>query len=233
MLLASIGMGCWVNVKAYRQRQRILAALASPTIWEFVEMPLTEIVRYLGDLHQIEVQLDQEALRSAGMEEEPMVTCNLKGISLQSALRLVLRQLHLTYIMRGTVLLITTPQRAAAIGAEPPTVELSGINEERIADALKSPVDLDFKETPLTDAAAYLMDLKHIVIEFDRGVMEQAGIDADYPGTIATINVKSCPLQSALRSLLREHGLDYVIRDEVLFITTREEAAAITSTRQP
>jgi len=42
------------------------------------------------------------------------VTRNLSGVSLRSALRLMLKDLDLTYVIRDEVLLITTPEEANA-----------------------------------------------------------------------------------------------------------------------
>ena len=47
------------------------------------------------------------------------------------------------------------------------------------------------------------------------------GLGADTP---ITKNIKGIPLRSALRLLLKEHGLTYVTQDDVLLITTPEDA---------
>ena len=47
-----------------------------------------------------------------GIGTDTPVTKNLKGITLRSALRLMLRELSLTYIIKDEVLLITTPEEA-------------------------------------------------------------------------------------------------------------------------
>ena len=156
MLLTSIGMSCWLVFKVQRERRRVADALKSPTQLEFVETPLSEVVDYLKDLHHIEVRIDRDALHAAGIEEDLSVTCNLKGISLQSALWRVLRELDLTYIVRGKVLWITTPQQLAATGERPTTVETSPANQKRIAEALKQPTQIEFVETPLKDVVEYL-----------------------------------------------------------------------------
>jgi hypothetical protein len=89
---------------------KIRAALDSPTTMEFLETPLVDAVEYLKDLHAIEIQLDTKALEDDGTGTDTPVTGTLKGISLASALRLVLSRLELTYVVSDGVLLITTPQ---------------------------------------------------------------------------------------------------------------------------
>jgi hypothetical protein len=92
--------------------KKIDEALKSPTQLEFAEMPLNEVVDYLKELHGIEIQLDKPAFDEAGVPIETPITRNLKGISLRSALRLMLRDLGLTYMIQDEVLLITSPDRA-------------------------------------------------------------------------------------------------------------------------
>jgi hypothetical protein len=89
---------------------RITAALQESTSFEFIETPLRDVIEYLRDLHDIEIQIDQRSLDDVGIGTETPVTRSLKGISLRSALRLLLRELDLTYIIRDEVLLITTPE---------------------------------------------------------------------------------------------------------------------------
>ena len=93
-------------------RDKIEAALREPTQLEFVETPLTDVVNFLKDQHKIEIQLDKKALDDVGIGTDTPVTTNLKGVSLKSALRLMLRGLGLTYVIKDSVLLITTPEQA-------------------------------------------------------------------------------------------------------------------------
>jgi hypothetical protein len=91
---------------------RIRAALETPTIIEFVETPLADIVEYLKDYHKVEIQLDKKALDDNGVSSDTPVTRNLRGISLKSALALILRNLNLTTVIDNEVLMITTSEAA-------------------------------------------------------------------------------------------------------------------------
>jgi len=86
--------------------------LKSPTEFEFFETPLDEVVNFLREHHHIEVQIDKKALEDLGIGTDTQVTKSLKGISLRSALKLMLRELDLTYMIKDEVLLITTPEVA-------------------------------------------------------------------------------------------------------------------------
>jgi hypothetical protein len=91
---------------------RIQKALGEPTNLEFVEAPLQDVIDYLKDLHGIEIQIDNKALEDASIGADTPVTRNLKGITLKSALRLMLGTMDLTYVIKNEVLLITTPEKA-------------------------------------------------------------------------------------------------------------------------
>jgi len=92
--------------------EKIRKALASPTEFEFIETPLQDVVELLKDKHKIEIQIDRRALDDVGIGTDTRVTKNLHGISLRSALRLMLREFDLTYVIQDEVLLVTTPEEA-------------------------------------------------------------------------------------------------------------------------
>ena len=86
--------------------------MASPTEIACDETPLNDLVEQLKQRHKIEIQLDISALKDAGVEPDTPVTKHLSGISLRSALRLLLDDLQLKYVIHKEVLLITTPEKA-------------------------------------------------------------------------------------------------------------------------
>ena len=91
---------------------RVSRALAEPTNCDFVQTSLADAMAYLKDLHGIEIQFDAKALEENSIDLDAPVTQRLDGISLRSALRLLLGSLDLTYLIDNEVLLITTPDRA-------------------------------------------------------------------------------------------------------------------------
>ncbi|PQO27549.1 hypothetical protein C5Y96_18650 [Blastopirellula marina] len=92
--------------------QKIFQQLESETKIQFIDTPLEEVVGYLKQLHGIEIQIDNRALEDVGLSTDTPVTRNIEGISLRSALRLMLKELDLTYIVANEVLMITTPEEA-------------------------------------------------------------------------------------------------------------------------
>ena len=91
---------------------KILEALDEPTDMDFTEQPLADVVDYLRQRHGIEIQLDKKALTDAGVGSEVPITRSLKGITLRSALKLVLGEIDLTYVLRNEVLMITSKTEA-------------------------------------------------------------------------------------------------------------------------
>ena len=91
---------------------KINAALASPTEIACNNTPLSDLVEQLKKRHKIEIQLDLRALKEAGVEPDCRVTKHLSGISLRSALRLLLDELQLKYVIYKEVLLITSPAKS-------------------------------------------------------------------------------------------------------------------------
>lgn len=90
----------------------ILKALDNTTTAEFIEEPLTSVVDFLKDFHQIQIQIDESALEDCAIDKTKPVTKSLSGVSLCSALNLILHDLGLDWTIANEVLLITTPEVA-------------------------------------------------------------------------------------------------------------------------
>lgn len=95
--------------------QKIFRALDEHANLEFTDQPLQLVAEYLEDKYRIEVELDRRALAKAGINGQTSITSDVKGVTLRSALRLILRQLDLKYVVHDEVLLITTSEKAATM----------------------------------------------------------------------------------------------------------------------
>lgn len=91
---------------------KILAALDEKTELEFADQPLTDVIEYLKERHDIEIQLDIKALTDEGIGSDTPVTRNIKGIRLEAALDLILGELEMTYLVRDDVMYLTTKAKA-------------------------------------------------------------------------------------------------------------------------
>jgi hypothetical protein len=92
--------------------QKILGALDETTELDFAEQSLSDVIEYLQTRHEIPIQLDNKALTDAGVGTDTPITRNVKGITLRSALKLLLSELDLTYVLQNEVLMITSKTEA-------------------------------------------------------------------------------------------------------------------------
>jgi len=141
--------------------QKIRAALDGETSIEFIESPLQDICDYLADFHQITIQIDGKALDEEGLGPDVPITGNLRGVSLRSALNLLMAQHDLAWAVRDEAVLITTAVAARAH----PIVQVynvadlipDGSNSEDLVQALDSVLRCHQSEnaTPGIRIAAY------------------------------------------------------------------------------
>ncbi len=192
-------------------------------------MPLKDAVHYLKDVHGIEIQIDAKALGKAGVKTGAPITRNIKGVTLDSALRLTLEQSGLVPLIRDDVLLITTEKESRRLlqqGAiDPAAYAISGkaAATRWIAESLKKTASLSVVKKPLCDVLHLLSDDYRLEIQMDRRRMHQVGVKADVP---CTITLKDVSLNSILRQLLTPLGLTYVVRDEVVLVTVAKTPKA-------
>ncbi|MFO0791825.1 MAG: VWA domain-containing protein [Pirellulales bacterium] len=103
-------------------------------------------------------------------------------------------------------------------------LKATGEAEQRIERALRSPLHatgLDFVETPLKDVISQLQEDYGIPIQIDNAALEEVGVNTDEP---VTVNLRNVSLRSALRLMLKNVQLTYIVQDEVLMITTKDAA---------
>jgi hypothetical protein len=102
--------------------------------------------------------------------------------------------------------------------------EESSSTVTKIGAALASPLKatgLDFVETPLEQVVNQLQDQYGISIQLDVLALQDAGLNPQEPVTVSVHNIS---LKSALRLMLQPHHLTHIVQDEVLKITTPEQA---------
>lgn len=124
-ILAAVGLGLTVEAAGAADcrfgpsekemppgEAKIRAALKKPVDWEFTEKPLVDVLERAEEQAGIQIEIDPRALNDIGVGTDEPVTCSFKGISLESALNLVLRQIDLAWIIEDEVLLVTLPEVA-------------------------------------------------------------------------------------------------------------------------
>jgi general secretion pathway protein D len=89
-----------------------------------------------------------------------------------------------------------------------------------ILQKLRTPVSLRFQQTPLHEVMDYLARLSQVNIHLDPQGLSDMGVD---PNTPVTIELNTdISLKSALNLILEPLGLSYVVKDEVLKITSEQ-----------
>jgi type II secretory pathway component GspD/PulD (secretin) len=86
--------------------------LTTPISLSHVDTPLGQIIEDIHGDYGLNIFVDRPALDEKGIQLDARVTIKLDNISLKSALKLLLSQAHLTYVITDDVLKITTPEQA-------------------------------------------------------------------------------------------------------------------------
>jgi hypothetical protein len=93
--------------------------------------------------------------------------------------------------------------------------------EARILRSLETPVSVEFEDRPLIEVIQYFSGSMGVSMRIDERSLEDASIAADTP---VSCDFQSITLRSALRSMLGRLDLTYVIKNEMLIVTTPEKA---------
>lgn len=101
--------------------------------------------------------------------------------------------------------------------------------EQAIERALREKVEVNFNETPLSEALDTLSRQTGINVFLDVEGLAAEGVTSDTPVTMNLTNEIS--LKSVLNLILGQHRLAYIIQDEVLRITSEQARAGDTITR--
>lgn len=89
----------------------IYRKLKTPVALKFENAPLSKVVDYLAKLAELNIYLDPQGLAEEGVSTDTPITIDLQQeVKLESALRLILPPLHLTYVVKDEVLKITSEQ---------------------------------------------------------------------------------------------------------------------------
>ena len=116
-----------------------------------------------------------------------------------------------------TATLVLLAVMAAPLAAQGGT---GGVDEEKknIINKLNSQrLDVDFKDTSLEDALAFIRDFSGINIHVDAGVHEELGEDE----LKVTLKVKNLLLKSVLKLMLGQRGLSAMYKEGVVLIVPK------------
>lgn len=108
----------WAAVDLHRNspaEQRIFEELQKETEANFPDIPLSEVMTYFSELHNITILINSNDLGEDGLTVDEPVNVSLSGIKLKSALNIILKPIGLTYVIEDEVMKITTTAKAEEI----------------------------------------------------------------------------------------------------------------------
>ncbi len=211
--------------------KKILQALNELTTFSFEYTPLEDVIAEIKDMHHIEVQFDGAAFKDEMISsEEVTFDINISGVTLRSALNRMLKSKNLSYIIEDECLLITTKTKADESFKNSEhirqlflSMDNSVINrhEEQLMQLLKKNVSFNFADEPLPDVINSISQLYKLEILIDHPALRDEMIDLEE--LLADINISNVSLRSALNRMLSNWYLTFVIVDECILITTKNE----------
>jgi type II secretory pathway component GspD/PulD (secretin) len=104
--------GSLVTTKRSEKEREIENRLFTPVNLNFTDTPLRQVLDDLRSWQGINIYVDQEALDAEAISIDRPVSIKLEQVALRSALPLLLKQAHLTYVIKDDVLQITTEAHA-------------------------------------------------------------------------------------------------------------------------
>jgi hypothetical protein len=118
----------------------------------------------------------------------------------------------------GAAVLIAQDPRGGlvAAAAAPPLTA-----RQKLQSKLDQTADVEFADTPLNDAIEFFHSTAGIQFVFRRQSLEDAGVSVDMPVSLSLKNVK---VRTLLDLTLEQLELTYVTKDDLILITTPEEA---------
>lgn len=93
--------------------------------------------------------------------------------------------------------------------------------EERFKRELDRPTRVEFYDEPLSSAVSYLQELHGLQMTFDTLAFDEAGMSSDQA---VNLHAQGVTLRSALNMMTRQLGMAYTLRDEMIVITSPDDA---------
>ncbi len=198
---------------------RLARAMDKNTIISFDDPPLDRAVETLAHLAHIDIRLDMDSLKKAGIASDTKVPFKMQGmVSFRSAMNLLLGAHNLKFEKDEKGLVVTTskiPSAGAATLSEPQQTCARRI--EGMLDGKKS---FDLQQQSLADVAQYLEQVTGENFVLDPAARRAGLLD---PMTKVTGSATDVPMRKGLHKLLDPMGLTIVVRDEVVVITPKSK----------
>ena len=216
-------------------RRGILARLDDPITISFpYQTPLGVVVRDIknstnkgGNAPGIPIYVDPPGLRELGKSLTSTVKIDVKKAPLKNALKQILDQLGLAYVVKDEVLFISSPKAVDREQKETSgvlAIDTSPKTKEAVAELSKTILMPFPNETPLNDLLKYINQGAKSKIYVDPAGLTDAGKTLQ---STFSIDLEGVPLQTTLRLLLKQLDLTYVVTKGFLLITSPARAVRL------
>jgi hypothetical protein len=177
--------------------EAIRKALERTGKFEFSDVNLAGILKTLSEEYKINIVLDRGVIQGMGLEPEIMnVELKMKEGKLRSALRAMVGQYNLTYVIVGDSLLVTTEEMA-------------------VYRQLKQRINVDYDAVPFNKAIKELAAKYSVSVVIDPKVTKTKTVENP-----VTITVDDVPFEAAVRLMCEMAELKPARMGNVIYVTT-------------
>jgi type II secretory pathway component GspD/PulD (secretin) len=196
--------------KADSPAQKVRQALDQPTDLAVENQPLEAALALLAEQTKINFVIDRLIVQQMGVDLQGQgapVTLKLEQVKVRTALRTLLGQYNLSYAVVGEAVVITSEEMATH-------------------RQLRQRVAVDFDKVPLADAVKQLARENAVNLVVDPRLNKEAR-------TPVTVQLDDVPLETAVRLMAETAGLRPVRVGNVLYVTSRANAAELKAELNP
>ncbi len=147
-------------------------------------------------------------------------------IAVDQSEEIQMRIVHLLASLRATKTAVEANSATDPIWLN--TTEYENAALARINKALQQPLDIDFNQTPFSDVIDYFRVNIPVPIHIDEQALKDSGIDIHSP---QTVQLRGLPAGKCFEHFLKTYKLCFTVVDEVIWITTYDEACKRTTAR--
>jgi hypothetical protein len=176
---------------------------------------VVDLVTGLARFGRIKIELDPEELSAAKVDKNTAVPLDLSAsLSFRAWLNLLLEPFGLTYEAYGDGLKVV--HRPAGDDSLARPSQRQKTENERVAKALETRVQFDFRGESLQKVVAYFHERTDESFVLDPIARRAGTVKTEMTVTGSS---KTEPLGTALKKLLAPLGMTYVVRDEAVVLT--------------
>jgi hypothetical protein len=188
--------------------------LAKRVTLEGGDVSFKDALQHLSDRHEVTILIDTQAFKNetgSNIEDQLVRLPRMVNVRLSTVLRLLLEQVHATYLVRSDYIEVTSLERSRP----------ERWHEYEVRRPMLPLVNADLDRQPLDEALEELSNASDISIIIDKRVTKDART------TSVTATLKNVPLDTAVRLLADGAGLGAVLVDNVLYVTSKGNAEIV------